>query len=282
MASTKTLARSFAGGEITPEMFGRMDLATYQTGLKTCRNFRTLPHGPAENRPGFEFVRAVKDSTRRTRLIPFSFNTSQTFAIEVGNGYFRFHTQGATLQPGTVAAWSSAIAYSVGDLVSQGGVNYYCRQANTNVAVTNTAYWYPMPAGLLEVPSVYQEADLFDLHYVQSSDVLTIVHPNYAPRELRRLSANKWVLSTINFLPTVSAPTGVTATATAGTGTASNLTHIYVVTSVKADDMEESTASTTASCDNDLTLKGAYNTIAWAGNGSVRYNVYKKSNGLFG
>ena len=45
--STKLLARSFAGGEITNELSGRLDLSKFQTGLSLCRNFIVLPHGPA-------------------------------------------------------------------------------------------------------------------------------------------------------------------------------------------------------------------------------------------
>ena len=40
----------------------------------------------------------------------------------------------------------------------------------------------------------YLEAELFDVHYVQSADVMTLVHPNHAPKELRRLGATKWEL----------------------------------------------------------------------------------------
>jgi hypothetical protein len=53
MANVKTLQRAFAGGEVSPEMFGRIDDVKYQTGLSTCRNFLIKPQGPAENRPGF-------------------------------------------------------------------------------------------------------------------------------------------------------------------------------------------------------------------------------------
>lgn len=95
--TTRTFARSFAGGEITPEMYGKIDDVRYQTGLATCLNFITLPHGPAVNRPGFEFVREVKDSTKRTRLLPFSFSATQTLIIEFGAGYFRFHSEGGTV-----------------------------------------------------------------------------------------------------------------------------------------------------------------------------------------
>jgi hypothetical protein len=220
-------------------MFGRIDLTRFQTGLATCRNFITLPHGPAANRPGFEFVREVKNSARKTRLIPFAFNTEQTFAIEFGHLYVRFHTMGATLVDGSS--------------------NPY------------------------EVVTPYTEDQIFDIHYVQSADVLTLVHPEHAPRELRRLGALNWQLSTITFVPTISAPTGVTATAVAGTGTANNTTDYYVVTALKQDGLEESVASSAASASNDLSLQGARNDITWSAvSGAIRYNVYKEDNGLYG
>ena len=75
---------SFAGGELTPEFFGQIGDAKFQTGLARCRNFRILPHGPAQNRSGFEFVREVKDSSQPVRLLPFTYSTTQTLAIEAG------------------------------------------------------------------------------------------------------------------------------------------------------------------------------------------------------
>ena len=161
MPNIRTLQRSFGGGEVTPEFFGRIDDIKFQTGLALCRNFIVLPHGPIANRPGFAFVRAVKDSTKKTRLIPFTYSTDQTMVIELGAGYFRFHTQGATLMNG-------AVPY--------------------------------------EISNPYAESDLFDIHYVQSADVLTLVHPNYAPRELRRLGATNWQLTTLSFAAPIAAP----------------------------------------------------------------------------
>ena len=38
---------SFVGGELAPAMFGRFDDQKYQQGLAKCRNFITLPQGPA-------------------------------------------------------------------------------------------------------------------------------------------------------------------------------------------------------------------------------------------
>lgn len=97
MASTKAIQMSFAGGEISENMYGRQDDQKYQTGLARCLNFIVLPQGPVQNRPGFSFVRAAKYSDRPVRLIPFRFNNKQTMIIELGDKYARFHTLGATL-----------------------------------------------------------------------------------------------------------------------------------------------------------------------------------------
>ena len=45
MANIRILQRSFAGGEVSPEMFGRIDDAKYQAGLAKCRNFITKVKG---------------------------------------------------------------------------------------------------------------------------------------------------------------------------------------------------------------------------------------------
>lgn len=236
MASVRVIQRSFGGGVLSPEMLGRIDDVKYQSGLAACRNFIIKPQGPAENRPGFSFVRAVKDSTKRTRLIPFVYSTTQTMVIEVGVGYFRFHTNGGTLLDGL-------------------GNPY-------------------------EITNPYAEEDLFDLHYVQSADVLTLVHPKYAPRELRRMGATDWQLTTITFSSPVGIPGGVSATSN-GKGTEYN--YSYVVTALDGEGKTESSPSTAAGCTNNLFTNGGMNTIAWtAVSGASRYNVYKLQAGLYG
>jgi len=236
MANIRTLQRSFAGGEVSPEMFGRIDDAKYQAGLARCRNFIVKPQGPAENRPGFAFVRAVKDSTKKVRLIPFTYSTTQTMVIEMGAGYFRFHTQGGTLL--------------------SGGVPY-------------------------EIANPYAEADLFDLHYVQSADVLTLVHPGHAPRELRRLGATNWTLSTISFGPNILTP-GTPSVVCSGHTTA-KYSYSYVVTAIASDGFNETAASASGTDNGNLLETGGKATISWgAVTGASRYNVYKLQGGLYG
>lgn len=280
--SLRTFSRSFSAGELTPELFGRIDLAKFKEGLATCRNCITLPHGPVINRAGTEFVLEVKDSSKKTRLIPFSFNSQQTFAIEIGAGYFRFHTLGATLEYSTPAAWTNAFGYTVGSIVSHGGNNYYCIADNIHIPPPDAGFWYLMPASIYEIPNPFAEADIMDIHYVQSSDVLTLVHPNYPVQELRRYGAEDWRLVKPQFQAPVNQLSGISASAAVGSGAT---TYEYVVTGVLSENLEESVASASASCTNDLTVTPNKNTVSWADPGIasyVRYNVYKKSNGLYG
>jgi len=243
--STKTTSRSFSGGEITPEAWGRIDLAKYQNGLATSRNMVITPHGPAINRAGTKFIKEVKDSTKKSVLIPFTYNNAQTFAIEIAQGYFRWFTQGSYLLAGSPAAYSGATTYAIGDLVVSSAVNYYSLRAGNiaNTPVSSPTFWYAMPAdGTYEIPNSYAEADLPSLHYAQNADIITLVHSNYAPAELKRYGATNWQLVTINFAPLLSAPTAVTATATL-TGTT---VYQYIVTAIATSTLEETVQSTSA------------------------------------
>ncbi|MGL4668600.1 MAG: hypothetical protein ACRCWR_11825 [Saezia sp.] len=237
MANVKKIQLSFGGGEISPEMMGRIDDAKYQGGLERCRNFIVRPQGPVENRAGFEFVRAVKHSSQKVRLISFTFSTTQTMIIEMGAGYFRFHTQGATL-----------------------------------LGVDGAPY---------EINNPFSQEDLFDVHYVQSADVLTLVHPNHPPMELRRLGATNWRLQTIQFYPAILPPNALWA---ASSGASANkYTYHYVVTSLDADGKQESQASKAVSVAGNVYETGAIITVAWERvQGASRYNVYKQQGGLYG
>ena len=256
MPVTRNFKQSFSGGEISPEMFGRIADNKFQQGAALMRNFIAKPQGPAQNRPGFAFVREVKDSTKSTRLLSFTFNTTQTMVLEFGDQYFRFHTQGQTLFYNNGTAWNSGTNYVVGDIALYSGVNYYAKTAHSNSQPPNATNWYAMPTSpnVYEIPHPYLEAELFDVNYVQSADVITIVHPNHAPRELRRLGATQWELRVIDFGSPLSAPGGVSVSiyipSSTSTSTDTYVAHEYVVTAVKANLVDESNQSSSASVNN--------------------------------
>lgn len=85
---------SLAGGEISPSLYGRIDLEKYQTSLRRCRNFIVRQSGGLDNRPGFRYLGGAKYSDRTARLIPFQFSVSQTYALELGDYYFRVWSNG--------------------------------------------------------------------------------------------------------------------------------------------------------------------------------------------
>jgi hypothetical protein len=292
MPNNRTIRTSFVGGEVAPELYGRLDLEKEQSGLAACRNFIILPAGPAQNRAGFRFVAAVKNAGAATRLLPFSFSNTQTFALEMGAGYFRFHTLGENLMcgagPGFLGpAYSASTYYGVGALASYGGGNYYCLTPCTGVAPPNGAYWYAMPAGgAYEIPHPFAASELFDVHYVQSGDVLTLTHPGHPPLELRRYANLQWVLAGIAFQSTIPAPAAPSVTATAGytTGWAPQ-NFQYAVTALDAFGEQESLVSpASATVSNDLAISASnFNSISWSGvTGASVYNVYKSFNGAFG
>lgn len=99
-----TIQTSFVGGEISPSLFGRTDVAQYANACETVKNFLIRPYGSLISTPGTEYINACKTggSTSITRLIQFVFSRTDSYIIEMGVGYFRFYTDGAlVVSPGT-------------------------------------------------------------------------------------------------------------------------------------------------------------------------------------
>jgi hypothetical protein len=95
-----TIQPSFSGGELAPSLHARVDLAKYSVGLKTCRNFIIQAHGGVSNRAGTKFICETKDSSKNTRLIPFEFNTEQTYILEFGHLTMRVIKDGGQVYAG--------------------------------------------------------------------------------------------------------------------------------------------------------------------------------------
>jgi len=155
---TSILQTSLSGGELSPSLFGRVDFARYQNSLKTCRNFLVNPYGGNPNRPGTRYVVSAKSHSARCRLIPFQFSTEQTYILEFGNLYMR--------------------------VIKDGGQVVYSSGPNVGLPV--------------EVVTPYTTAQLSRLAFTQSADVMTICHPDHAPRQLARTDHDAWTLTNFN------------------------------------------------------------------------------------
>ena len=59
MTTIPVIQPSFAAGELSPFLYGRVDLAKFHVGARTMLNFFVHPHGGASNRPGTRFIGEV-------------------------------------------------------------------------------------------------------------------------------------------------------------------------------------------------------------------------------
>lgn len=273
MADNAKLFRSFAGGVIAPEMYGRLDLDKFQTGLAQAENFIVLPHGPATNRPGLLYTNEARDSTRRVRVIRFAFNRQQTACVELGHNYIRFHTNNATIleasaaigaisqaTPGVVNKTAHGYANDewvfLDDIVGMTELSGRFFKVSGATADTFTlkdmagnlvstaamgAFVSGTVARVYTLASGYSETELFDITYTQAEDVITLAHPNHPVRELRRLGAASWELVDVDFKPGLAAPASATAAIKTGSG---SVKYEYAVTAVDAAGVEESYART--------------------------------------
>ncbi len=133
-----------------------------------------------------------------------------------------------------------------------------------------------LPAGgpAYEIATPYTAAQLFDLDFAQSADVVTIVHPSHEPRELVRLADTNWTLTCITFAPGIDPPASGSVTGTAGVQN-----WIYEVAAVSAAGevslgFQITGVNLTPSTTNP-------HTVSWAAAaGAVEYYVYLQVNGV--
>lgn len=249
MANTRISQVSFSRGEFCPPLYMRTDISQYHIGLKTLKNGFVQQEGCVSNRSGLEFVGEIKDSSKVGRLIPFVFNSEQTYIIEAGEKYFRF--------------------------IQEGGYIVYPDDYEDE----------SLRGEIVELETPYQAEDLRYLKFAQSADILTITHIDYAPKELIRYDHHEWELKDIIFAPSIKAPTGIKAVWT-GQTSSNTRDYTYCVTAVDKETLEESESSqsvTTKGHREAYWTTSEYMTISWnAVAGAQEYNVYRSVNGVMG
>ena len=260
---------SFAKGELSPSLYGRVDTAAYQVGLRTARNLIIHPYGGASNRPGKLVVGPVKTHTDGSspRLFRFRFKTSDQYVLEFGNLYMRVIRNDAHVTNATVTITAATAAnpvvvtagshgYSDGDEVFITAVVGMTQLNDRRFIVANktantieltdqvtgnningidyTAYASAgTVASIFELVTPYLQADLATLKMVQSADIMTITHPTYAVRDLARTDHNVWTLDINTYAPGQADPAGV---AVAQQGASGSTTHRYRVTAIRQEE----------------------------------------------
>jgi hypothetical protein len=279
MARVAVQLTNFTGGELSPRLDGRNDLAKYASGCKTLQNMIVYPHGSAARRSGTSFVAEVENSAEKTRLIPFEFSTTQTYILEFGNEYIRFYKDGGAIleanktitgitqaDPGVVSITSHG--FSDGDTIVISGVvgmtevngkRFKVANVNTNdfelqdidgVDVDTTSFTAYASGGIAnrvyQIATTYLTADLFQIKYAQSADVMYLCHPEYSVKKLSRTGHTSWSITEVDFTDgpylddNITATTLGTSAHTVGSGvtlTASAITGINSNTGFQSTDI---------------------------------------------
>lgn len=124
---------NFSKGEIAEELVARIDVASYQSAVRTARNVIVRKYGGLAKRPGTRFVAEVFDSAHPVRLLPFQYSIQQAFVLEMGHSYMRVAAVGGMVvgddqaitgitQEAQAVVTSTAHGNIVGDSVYFSGV----------------------------------------------------------------------------------------------------------------------------------------------------------------
>lgn len=214
---------SFTRGEIAPAAQARVDLAAYANGLKTCRNFIVKVLGGVVNRPGTTLVCENKFSTKTARLVPFHFNTTQGYCLQLEDGWLRIIKDGGqVLAVRTITATTSAtpvvitaVAHGFGNAalvtIAGTGIPYLDGvewtianvTADTFELVGSTAPGATSATGtatgIFEIASPYTLAYLDALKFASLADIMTLAHGSVRPKDLSRTDHARWAFTDSKF-----------------------------------------------------------------------------------
>lgn len=235
MTYTSPRYTNWTAGELSDRLDGRTDLTRYFNGAKTLENFLVYPAGGAARRPGTKFIHEVKVSANAARLIPFEFNTTtaNTYVLEFGNNYFRVYQDGGivtetgkTISGATkanpVVITATAHGFSNGDhviigsvagMVELNGVTGIVANKTTNTFeltdvdgtnINSTAFTTYTSGGtaskIVEVSTTYTTAQLPEIKFTQSADVMYITHSSHPVRKISRTSNTDWTITDVTFI----------------------------------------------------------------------------------
>lgn len=104
---------SLAGGELSSDLYGRVDLQKYQTGAELLENFLVRAEGGIAKRPGLYLTGETKYLTGNVRTVEWQIATDDAYLLEIGHLYIRFIRFGALLKDGptiveVVTPWTEA------------------------------------------------------------------------------------------------------------------------------------------------------------------------------
>lgn len=222
MTRANALVNNFTGGEVSPRIWNRPEVAKVKNGCQTIENGIVAVHGGIYKRSGTQYVINLP-STARHRFVRFQYSTEQSYMLIFGNQFIWFckdkgiithaakNITGIT-QANPAVVTSTSHGFSNGDKVYVTGVsgmtdvnNRWFTVANVTAntfelsGVNSSAYAAYTSGGtageIVELATNYTTAQIQKLQCVTVRDVMYISHPNFPIQKLSRLSDTSWTLS---------------------------------------------------------------------------------------
>ena len=240
--------QNFTGGEISPILSARYDLARYRNSVACMENMLPGLHGDVRRRPGMRFVAALDGDSV---LLPFSFSAEagQNFVLVFGNGTLR-------------VAGSNGFDASAGD------------------AVLSTPY---TGGELLHLSSAQVGDTVYLAH--NAHPLHKLIRRDSLPAGMSGICCHGyvWTLEKVALNTSLAAPARPTVTFS---GEGGSYTLRYRVAAVDSSG-NISLASATGECANARHpsdwVQGNCATLSWqAVSGAVEYNVYREEAGYYG
>lgn len=223
MTRANVLVSNFTAGEFSPRLWAREDLDKYGNAARKIFNMIVTAHGGAKKRPGTRYMVEMPNAVDDVRLIPFQYNVEQSYVLIFGDGFIWFaRDQGMLVdvqknisgitQTNPAVVTSTAHGFSNGEKVYITGVQGMAEVNNQLYVVANkttdtfeltgvdaTGYAAYSSGGqasqFVELATGFSEAELENLRFAQSADVLYVSHPDHSPKKITRTSDTVWTLS---------------------------------------------------------------------------------------
>lgn len=243
---------AFNNGEVSPYLYGRVDLDKSALSLRECTNSVPLPQGPQTKRDGSQFVCAAANEAETSAFIEFEFNASQSYLIELNSTCLRFITnrglvlEAAKAVTGITQANPAVVTinshgWSNGDQVTLVALGPYGQLVNRVFTVagatTNTFQLAgfdgtslpafsgsPTMSRVYSIASPYAAGETRAVMYTQSADVIYLFHKAHVPKLLARAGATNWSITdfvfqdgpylTLNVTATTLTPSAVSGSVT--------------------------------------------------------------------
>lgn len=226
--ATAILESAFTTGEVSPALFGNVQLARMHSAAATMRNFFCSYQGGAYSRAGTAFVGFSKQTGRSypPRIIPFQFSINQGLALEFGNFYMRVIFDGALVteapssiigvteaNPGVVTiANFSAVSASANNASVTSNYNPGDRITLAGIAVT--------PAQLVVETTALASLTLSGSGQGYApNDVIGLAGGAFVEQATVQVTATQVLNATVVSGGTGGTPGAATITGTTGTGT---------------------------------------------------------------